>query len=148
MLQILIEQVYSLPQAWKPEHLIYNSNCNALREVESRDIMISFFKDMGMCVDAFHHKTKLRVSDQFCQERCNMRAYPELLDSNGKYYFNSSITEQTNMWFGAFHNICCEMVAVKYNFFLDEMVIRCNRYTVAMLHGQGKHPHHPTLVSS
>ena len=141
--QILVEQLYSLPRARKPEHLIYDSNCNALREVTSRNL--TFFKDMGMCVDAFHHKTKHKASDRFCQENCDMRAYPELVDEHGKYYFNSSIVEQTNVWFGAFHNICCEMTAVKYNFFLDEMILRRNRFTVATLQGQGKHPLHPRL---
>ena len=74
-----------------------------------------------------------------------MCVYPELVDEHGKYYFNSSIVEQTNVWFGVFHNICREMTAVKYDFFLDEMILRRNRITVATLQGQGKHPLHPRL---
>ncbi|KAG1823236.1 hypothetical protein EV424DRAFT_1538567 [Suillus variegatus] len=101
---IMVKKMFSLPRACKPQHLIYDSNCNALREVESRKIV--FFEGMGMCVDAFHHKTKHKASDVFCRERCDMKAYPELLDDDGKYYFNSSIAEQTNVWFGSFHNIC------------------------------------------
>ena len=46
-----------------------------------------------------------------------MKSYPKLLDDHGKYFFNLSIAEQTNFWFGAFHNICWEMTAVKYDFF-------------------------------
>ncbi|KAN0075257.1 hypothetical protein V8E55_011280 [Tylopilus felleus] len=124
---IFIEQLYSLPQARKPEHLIYDSNCNALREVMSQGI--SFFSEMGMCVDAFHHKTKHKTSDTFCQEWCNMKSYPELLDDHGKYFFNLSIAEQTNVWFGAFHNICREMTAVKYDFFW----MRCSSMDVLPL---------------
>lgn len=142
--QILLKQLYSLCRARKPEHIIYDSNCNALREVASCDI--TFFKDISMCVDAFHHKTKHHTSDTFCQEQCNMKAYPELMDGQGGFYFNSSITEQTNVWFGAFHNICREMTTVKYDFFLDEMIIRRNRYIVATLAAQGRCPHHPTLA--
>ncbi|KAG2152954.1 hypothetical protein DEU56DRAFT_850012, partial [Suillus clintonianus] len=138
---LLIEQIYSLPRARKPQHLIYNSNCNALREVRSRQI--KFFDGVGMCVDAFHHRTKHKASDTLCREHCDMKAYPELLDEDGGYYFNSSIAEQINVWFGAFHNICREMTPVKYEFFLDEMIIRCNRVTLATLHTQGKRPHHP-----
>ena len=135
--------MFSLARARKPQHMIYDSNCNALREVQSRGI--EFFKGMGMCVDAFHHKTKHRASDTFCQENCNMKSYPELLDEEGGYYFNSSIAEQTNVWFGSFHNICREMLPVKYDFFLDEMILRRNRYTVTALHQRGKDPHHPHL---
>jgi len=98
-----------------------------------------------MCVDAFHHKTKHKASDRFCQERCNMKAYPELLDEEGKYYFNSSIAEQTNVWFGGFHNMCREMTPVRYDFFLDEVILRRNCATVINLSRQHKHPHHPCL---
>ncbi|KAG1873259.1 hypothetical protein C8R48DRAFT_593873, partial [Suillus tomentosus] len=138
---ILVEKIFSLPHAQKLQHMIYDSNCNVLREVESRNI--KFFCGMGMCVDAFHHRTKHKASDTFCREWCDMRAYPELLDTNGKFYFNSSIAEQTNVWFGSFHNICWEMTPVKYDFFLDEMILRCNCVTIATLHAQGKYPHHP-----
>jgi hypothetical protein len=143
VLKIMVEKMFSLPRARKPQHLIYDSNCNALREVESRKI--AFFEGMGMCVDAFHHKTKHKASDLFCRERCDMKAYPELLDDDGKYYFNSSIAEQTNVWFGSFHNICREMTPVKYDFFLDEMILRRNRMTVATLRIQGRLPHHPPV---
>ncbi|KIJ19463.1 hypothetical protein PAXINDRAFT_161114 [Paxillus involutus ATCC 200175] len=127
----MIEQLYSLPWARKPEHLIYDSNCNVLWEVQSRHIL--FFKGMGMCVDAFHHQMKHKVGDTFCREWCNMRVYPELLDDDGHFYFNSSIAEQTNVWFGGFHNICQEMTPIKYDFFLDEMIIRHNCVTVTTL---------------
>jgi len=74
-----------------------------------------------------------------------MKAYPKLLNDDGKYYFNSSIAEQTNVWFGSFHNICQEMTPVKYDFFLDEMILRQNHMTVATLHIQGRLPHHPPV---
>ncbi|KAG1724048.1 uncharacterized protein EDB91DRAFT_1087613 [Suillus paluster] len=138
---LLIKQIYSLPCARKPQHLIYDSNCNALHEVTSHQI--KFFDGVSMCVDAFHHQTKHKASDTLCREHCNMKAYPELLDEDGGYYFNSSIAEQINVWFSAFHNICRKMTPVKYEFFLDEMIIRCNRVTLATLHTQGKRPYHP-----
>ncbi|KAF8426822.1 hypothetical protein L210DRAFT_3420560 [Boletus edulis BED1] len=143
---VMIQQLYSLARARKPQHLIYDSNCNALREVQCRHL--SFFQDMGMCVDTFHHRTKHKVTDTLCQEKCNMRAYPELLDDDGKFYFNSSIAEQTNVWFGAFHNICQEMTPTKYDFFLDEMILRRNRVTLATLQARGKRPYHPPISTS
>ena len=142
----MIEQLYSLARARKPQHLIYDSNCNALQEVQRR--RLSFFEGMGMCVDAFHHRTKHKATDTLCQEKCNMRLYPELLDDEGRYYFNSSIAEQVNVWFGAFHNICREMSPTKYDFFLDEMILRRNRVTVATLRAHGKKPFHPSVSTT
>src|SRR6267154_4101260 len=81
LFKIMIEKMFTFPCVHKPQHMIYDSNCNALREVESREI--AFFEGMGMCVDAFHHKTKHKASDSFCRERCDMKIYPELLDDIG-----------------------------------------------------------------
>ncbi|KAG2348654.1 hypothetical protein BDR05DRAFT_874186 [Suillus weaverae] len=111
MFKILVEKIFSLPCARKPQHMIYDSNCNALHE-EHR-----FFRGIGMCVNAFHHKMKHKGSDTYCWEHCDMRAYPELMDDKRGFYFNSSIAEQTNVWFGSFHNICQEMTPIKYDFF-------------------------------
>ncbi|KAG1882693.1 hypothetical protein F4604DRAFT_1576878, partial [Suillus subluteus] len=142
---IMIEKMFTLPRACKPQHMIYDSNCNALHEVESCNI--TFFEGMGMCVDAFHHKTKHKASDMLCRKCCDMKAYPEFLDDNGRYYFNSSIPEQTNIWFGGFHDICQEMTPVKYDFFfLDEMILHQNHMTVSTLQTQGKLPHHPPVL--
>ncbi|KAG1819694.1 uncharacterized protein BJ212DRAFT_1298132 [Suillus subaureus] len=61
----------------------------------------------------YHHEAVSNVlaSNQFCQECCDMKTYPELLDEQGKYYFNSSIAEQTNIWFDigmqAVHFLAC-----------------------------------------
>ncbi|KAF8222056.1 hypothetical protein L208DRAFT_1324528, partial [Tricholoma matsutake] len=41
-------------------------------------------------------------------------------------YFNLLIAEQTNVWLGGYHSICCKMVIDKYHFFLDEMIMRRN----------------------
>ncbi|KAG1765463.1 hypothetical protein EV702DRAFT_981518 [Suillus placidus] len=87
--------MFSLPHARKPQHMIYDSNCNAMHCMKG-----------WACVDTFHHKTKHKASNVFCHEHCDMKAYPKLLDDDGKYYFNSSIAEQINVWFGGFHNIC------------------------------------------
>ncbi|KIK37981.1 hypothetical protein CY34DRAFT_91758 [Suillus luteus UH-Slu-Lm8-n1] len=98
------------------------------------DTVRSFFDGIGMCIDAFHHRMKHKASDTLCREHCDMKGYPELLDEDGGYYFNSLIAEQINVWFGAFHNICHTMTPVKYKLFLDEMIIRCNHIILATLH--------------
>ncbi|KAF8832965.1 hypothetical protein BDN67DRAFT_862922, partial [Paxillus ammoniavirescens] len=59
---------------------------------------------------------------------------------DGHFYFNSSIAEQTNVWFGGFHNICWEMTPTKYDFFLDEMIIRRNRVLSLPYTHEGRTP--------
>jgi hypothetical protein len=99
------------------------------------------FDNVALPVDVFHFKCKHSERDTFCQENCNPALFPELLGENGKgWYFNSSAAEQTNAWFGAFLPICREMLHVKYNFFLDEMIIMRNRMTKAKLEKDGKSP--------
>jgi hypothetical protein len=93
-----------------------------------------------MCVDTFHLCTKHKASDEFCRTRCDPKHYPKLLRPDGSWYFNSSIAEQTNVWLGGYHAIVQEMLPVKFNFFLDEMVMRHNRALVAKMEKSGQAP--------
>jgi hypothetical protein len=136
--QHMIKTTFSVPGAQKPEHVMYDSNCNALREVQS--CQDRWFDDVGMCVDAFHYRTKHKEGDHFCQTRCNPADYPELLNADGSWYFNSSIAEQVNVWLGGYHNIIREMLPDKYDFFLDEMVMRRNRALIQRMEETGKFP--------
>jgi hypothetical protein len=136
----MVKKTFSVPGARKPEHLIYDSNCNALREVEARGDV--WFDGVGMCVDAFHLRTKHKASDLFCHTRCDPKHYPELINPDGSWYFNSLIAEQTNVWLGGYHAIVREMLPVKFNFFLDEMVMRRNRALVSKMERTGHAPHH------
>lgn len=74
-----------------------------------------------MYVDVWHFKNKHKESHEYCQRHCNPINAPELLDENGKWYFNTSAAEQHNGWFGRYLPICREMLPEKYDFFLDEM---------------------------
>jgi hypothetical protein len=98
-----------------------------------------FFARIGLSVDVFHFKSKHSETDTFCQTNCNPTAFPKLTSDDGKgWQFNSSIVEQTNGWLGGYHYICCKMIAHKYNVFLDELILRRNRQTLAKpsLNGQ------------
>ena len=59
---------------------------------------------------------------------------------DGKWVFNTSICEQTNVWLAGFHAILRDMEATRYNFFLDEMLKRWNRYVVKQLKAKGHCP--------
>ena len=65
------------------------------------------------------------------------------MDSDGKsWFFNTSVAEQTNAWIGGYRPICGEMIPVKYNFFLNEMIRLRNEITVTRLEAQGHRPCH------
>lgn len=38
-------------------------------------------------------------------------------------FFNTSIAEQTNAWFGKYHAMCREMGSVFFEFFLNQMIL-------------------------
>ena len=69
--------------------------------------------------------------------------FPDVVGPDGKtWLFNSSIAEQTNVWLGGYHAMLREMGTVKFNFFLDEMIMRKNRMTKAKLESDGHFPHY------
>lgn len=106
-----------------------------------RVIQDTHFKDTGFPVDVFHFKCKHKETDTFCQEHCNPASFPDLLDEkNNKWYFNTSICEQTNVWFGGYQAIVRDMEVTRYNFYLDEMIKRHNRHIVEELRRKSKRP--------
>jgi len=136
--QILIEQAMSVLRAREPEHIIYDSCCVAKQQAASNP----WFDGIGMCVDPWHFTNKHKNTDTYCQINCNAADYPELLTDDGKLYFNTSIAEQINVWLGGYYSICKEMLPVKYDFFLDEMIRLRNIQLVEHLRATGQYPHH------
>jgi hypothetical protein len=93
--QLFVKQVFSVPGAHKPEHLIYDTNCDAKQQVMAQGD--TWFDDVGMCVDVWHFLNEHKVSHTFCQQHCNPSDYPELMMDDGQWYFNTSVAEQTNV---------------------------------------------------
>lgn len=98
------------------------------------------FQRCALPVDVFHMKSKHKESDDFCNRWCNPALFPDLI-SNGKWRFNSSAAEMTNIWFGGYQAIVRDMRVERYNFFLDEMIKRRNRMIVGDLRHRGKRPY-------
>ena len=120
-----------------PNHIFYDNNCTLAKHVQHDPA----FKNVGLSVDVFHFKCKHSQNDLFCQRNCNPASFPELLGEGGMgWFFNSSIAEQTNVWFGGYHSICREMRQERYEFFLDEMILQRNKMTKEKLVQQGKGP--------
>lgn len=127
--QIFLKEVF-LVEGTAPEVLFYDNNCNLARSVKGKGD--KFWEKMGLPVDVFHFECKHKQSDLYCQSHCNPYNFPELVEGK-KWVFNSSVAEQTNAWFGGYHSICREMLVDRYNFFLDEMVMRKNRLMIEKL---------------
>jgi hypothetical protein len=138
--QYFVQKVFSVPRAHKPEHLIYDTNCDAKQQVLAHPDHWTWFLDVGMTVDVFHFLHKHDERHEFCQEHCNPVAYPELLGPDGKWFFNTSVAEQTNVWLGGYQSMCREMLPTKFNFFLNEMIRLRNQITVAKLAADGHNP--------
>ena len=96
----------------------------------SRRLSHGGFVGVRMCVEAFYLWTKHKAIDTFCCTQCDPKNYPDLINPDGSWYFNSSIAEQMNVWLGGYHAIVWEMLLVKYNFFLDEMIACHNQALV------------------
>lgn len=120
----------------KPSHIFYDNNCTLSYMVRDDP----YFKSIGLSVDVFHFKCKHSTEDEWCQQYCNPAAFPELVDGDGNWRFNSSVAEQTNVWFGGYQSIGREMTAHKYAFFLDEMILQKNRIVKAKLEADGCKP--------
>ncbi|PPR02945.1 hypothetical protein CVT24_012157 [Panaeolus cyanescens] len=133
---VMVKNAFSVPGASKPEHIFYDTNCLARQQAESDP----WFKDIGMCVDAWHFRNKHATTHEYCQLHCNPAIYPELMDGESAWFFNTSIAEQTNAWFGGYHSMCREMLPHKFDFFLDEMIRLRNIDIICRLDKGGYHP--------
>ncbi|KAL4257788.1 hypothetical protein AB1N83_013934 [Pleurotus pulmonarius] len=118
-----------------PEFLFFDNNCKLV--AHQRRYGDTHFANTGQPVDVFHFKSKHKESDVNCQRYCNPAAFPELM-VNGKWRFNSSICEQTNVWLGEYRAILRNMEVDRFNFYLDEMIKRRNRFIIRQL-GDGGH---------
>lgn len=129
-----------------PDIVIYDNNCTVYKYLVNQNIEL--YKTVGFPVDVFHWTCKHAKQGIECSYHCNPTQFPELLREDGKaWFFNSSVAEQTNVWLGGYHSILREMGADKYDFFLDEMIMRKNRLTRAKLEADGAVPDYiPKLI--
>ncbi|KJA13704.1 hypothetical protein HYPSUDRAFT_72911 [Hypholoma sublateritium FD-334 SS-4] len=133
----MLKQVFREPGSM-PEYLIYDNCCGVYNHLQATfDPLLC---KISCPVDAFHFDCKHKSSDIICREHCNPRKFPELVNDDGTWYFNSSKCEQTNAWLGGYHAILREMGADRYNFLLDELIMRKNRNTVQKLEKDGHLP--------
>lgn len=131
-----------------PDVIFYDNNCHLQSHLAAQKD--SFFGQVILPVDVFHFKSKHKVTDEFCQKHCNPARWPELVDKevdsdgkeNAKWIFNSSAAEQVNVWLGGYIAIVRDMLAHRFDFFLDEMIKRRNAEVVEKLYFAGHSPYH------
>jgi hypothetical protein len=73
----MVKKTFSVPGARKPEHLIYDSDCNALKEVEARHD--DWFVGVGMCMDAVKYSYPLRPSCTIPQSIGEIARYVQVI---------------------------------------------------------------------
>ncbi|KIJ57565.1 hypothetical protein HYDPIDRAFT_104097, partial [Hydnomerulius pinastri MD-312] len=117
-----------------PEYFVFDNNCKLRAHQEA--IKDMHFSQTGMPVDVFHFNSKHKETDLYCQQHCNPAAFPELIE-DGKWRFNTSICEQTNVWLGGYQAVLRDMGMHRYNFYLDEMIKRRNRFVIGELEKKG-----------
>ncbi|KAI5997233.1 hypothetical protein F5J12DRAFT_906966 [Pisolithus orientalis] len=127
--------VFPTPQS-TPEYFIFDNNCKLHAHQEAKQD--HHFSDTALPVDVFHFNSKHKETDLYCQQHCNPAAFPDLLE-NGKWHFNTSICEQTNVWLGGYQAILRNMTVHRYNFYLDEMIKRQNQHVNSELKKAGIH---------
>lgn len=98
------------------------------------------FDNCALPVDVFHMKAKHKEADDDCNRLCNPAMFPSLMVGD-KWRFNSSAAEITNAWFGGFQSMVREMCVDRYNFFLNEVIKRRNRTTIADLRRRHAQPY-------
>lgn len=125
-----------------PCYVHYDCNCQLYMHSRARGETLH--EEIGLPVDVFHWKCKHKQTNDACAIHCNPYNYEELIAEDGSWFFNSSIAEQTNVWFGGYHSIIREMGCVLYDFFLDEVIKEKNRITRERLLARGCLPGYRT----
>ncbi|KAF8186277.1 hypothetical protein BJ912DRAFT_972144 [Pholiota molesta] len=74
-----------------PNIIFYDNNCHLQQHLAAQHD--DFFKDIIL---------PSIVTDEFCQRHCNPAMWPQLVDKDGKWIFNSSAAEQANAWLGGY----------------------------------------------
>ncbi|TCD64720.1 hypothetical protein EIP91_003676 [Steccherinum ochraceum] len=117
--RVALVGTYPTPRS-VPQVVFYDNACRFKAHLEGpgmSDEQRKHFKYCAMPVDAFHMKTKHKITDQFCQANCNPVLFEDLIVG--------------------FQAMVREMRADRYDFFLDEMIKLRNRMTVDDLDKKG-----------
>ncbi|KAH9808606.1 hypothetical protein DFH28DRAFT_1193006 [Melampsora americana] len=114
-----------------PEVVFYDNACRLTEHIYTGDTDRTSFLGTVIPVDPFHHRSHAE-SDEFCKRFTDPKLFPDI-QKDGKWIFNASAAELTNIWYGGFASICRNMHSLVYNFFLEEMVYLRNTWLTKKL---------------
>jgi hypothetical protein len=69
---VMVKNTFSVPGAQKPEHIFYDTNCDARQQAEKDP----WFKDVGMCVHAWHFRNKMLLHILIANSTATRRYIP------------------------------------------------------------------------
>ncbi|EJU04221.1 hypothetical protein DACRYDRAFT_40663, partial [Dacryopinax primogenitus] len=116
-----------------PEVLVFDNNCTLGQYLH--------FKETALVVDVFHYKMKHADNNVYCSTHCNLASFPELYDPASKtWMFNSLACKQTNAWICKYQGQLQEMSAIRFKFFLDEVIKVRNEVIIEGLEHRGFAP--------
>lgn len=115
-----------------PQCLFYDNNCHLYSHIQTS------LSDRHLCrgtifpINPFHFRSHAE-SHTTCRLNNNPNLFPKLKE-DGRWAFNASAAELTNMWFGNFDSMVQNMHSTRYHFFLNEMVNLRNQWLAGQLH--------------
>lgn len=119
------EFIYEVFPDEMPQVIFYDNACGLYQHIATNPTDVHRFQNTLLPVDVFHMKSH-KTTHTSCQINNDPNLFPELKKATGnggwKWKFNSSAAEMVNAWFGRFDPICRNMHAIKYQFFLEEMI--------------------------
>ncbi|KAG0149433.1 hypothetical protein CROQUDRAFT_39818 [Cronartium quercuum f. sp. fusiforme G11] len=98
-----------------PQCLFYNNNCGLYSHIQTSAADREACSGTIFPVDPFHFRGHADTHTS-CHENNNPHLFPEL-KVDGKWAFNASAAEMTNVWFGKFDSMVRNMHATWYHFF-------------------------------
>ncbi|EGG11952.1 uncharacterized protein MELLADRAFT_70637 [Melampsora larici-populina 98AG31] len=114
-----------------PEVVFYDNACRLTEHIYSGDTERSQFLGTVIPVDPFHHRSHAD-SDEFCKLFTDPHLFPDIQEG-GRWIFNASAAELTNIWFGGYASMCRNMHPLLYNLFLEEMIYLRNMWLTKKL---------------
>lgn len=109
----------------RPEIIVYDDACHLSKYIQNSNLFIrksERAKILSNCIivcDRFHFLTHV---DKWCQKNCNPDLIPELED------VNTSVCEETNLWFGRFKHAFKHMNYQRFHFLLYILSNEYNKF--------------------
>lgn len=114
-----------------PQVCFYDSACRLVNHIYNGGEDSTPFLKTVIPVDPFHFRGH-KSTDKFCQYYTDPKLFTELREGDS-WVFNSSAGECANVWYGGFASLARNMGPIRYNFLMEDMVDRRNKWLIKKL---------------